>query len=150
MEGTEEPRCVGCEPHRLERRRFMRRAAVGAGVAWVAPVILSQPAQAQGSGAEETTLDFGNGSIAQLSCSGGTIEMAFITPSVGNDWAVTLTRDALGVCLVTIQSVVLGGPGSISSITPGLPATLAPSQGITVEGLGTPASFTLGYTCECV
>lgn len=44
---------TGSDDHRAltERRGFLKRAAIGAAAAWVAPTVLSQAAHAQGSGA---------------------------------------------------------------------------------------------------
>ena len=119
-----------------QRRSFLKKAAVVAGSAWVAPVVLSQSAFAQGSSGRFSQSFGGEVQDFQLSpCTGAFMTVVGTSATEGD---VTLTGS--GARIVDIVWAV-----ATVSITPPLPL-VAPGAAHAIVA-SPPSSYTVTWEC---
>lgn len=120
------------------RRSFIKKAAVGAGVAWVAPVVLSQSGAAAASGTSKTTSLPIGGPPTDVGCG-----FARILPGQGaGQFDLYATQGQFNVAAITPN-----GGGSITSISPTLPHFTTNAPPITIATSGTITGFNVTVTC---
>lgn len=142
-----------------DRRRFLKRAGVAAGAAWVAPLVVSQAAHAQSSGVGVARILFpplDGWQDQDIGCGGALVLQRIGSPPPGSDWAVALQRtapppppDPIPIEIVALE-LVSSSPITIVAPSPSDPLAPPLSPPFGIHGTGTPPEdsfFDITYRC---